>query len=54
MMHVTLKRLEAAGRLEVRWGRGWGHPLGDGVGRRCGMWNSRRVDGEAQGIEYGV
>jgi hypothetical protein len=32
MMHPTLKRLEASGSLEVRWGGGWGHPCGDGVG----------------------
>ena len=47
MMHLTLKRLEAPGSLEVRWGEGrvWGHPHGDkGVGRRYGMWNSRKVD----------
>jgi hypothetical protein len=30
-MHLTLKRLEAPGSLEVRWGGGWGHPCGDGV-----------------------
>jgi hypothetical protein len=36
MMHLTLKRLEVPGSLEVRWSR---------VGRRYGMW-SRRVDGE--------
>jgi hypothetical protein len=46
MMHLTLKRQEAPGSLEVRWGRGWGHPRGDRrVGWRCGMWNSQRVDG---------
>jgi len=33
MMHLTLKRLEAQGSLEVRWGRGWGHPRGH---RGCG------------------
>ena len=45
MMHLTLKRLEAPGSLEVRWGGGWGHPHGDrGVGRRYGMRNSRRVE----------
>jgi hypothetical protein len=39
MMHLTLKRLEAPGSLEVRWG-------GErGVGRRYGMWNSWSVDG---------
>jgi hypothetical protein len=29
MMYLTLKRLKAPGRLEVRWGEGWGHPHGD-------------------------
>jgi hypothetical protein len=44
-MHLTLKRLGAPGSLEVRWGRGWGHPRRDrGVGRRYGMWNSQRVN----------
>ena len=32
MMHLTLKRLETPGSLEVRWGGGWGHPRGDRVG----------------------
>ena len=41
--------------LEVRWGEGWGHPYGDRwVGRRYGMWSSRRVDGGGGGIKYGV
>jgi len=45
MMHLTLKRLEAPGSLEIKWGGGWWHPCGDkGVGRKCGMWNSWRVD----------
>jgi hypothetical protein len=26
MMYLNLKRLEAPGSLEVRWGGGWGHP----------------------------
>jgi hypothetical protein len=30
MMH--LKRLEAPGSLEVRWGGRWGHTSGDRVG----------------------
>jgi hypothetical protein len=42
MMHLTLKRLEAAGSLEVRWG-------GE-LGRRYGMWNSGRVDEEGNKI----
>jgi hypothetical protein len=46
MMHLTLKKLEAPESLEVRWGWEWGHPCGDWwVGRRCGMWNSQKVDG---------
>jgi hypothetical protein len=33
MIHLTLKRLEAAGSLEVRrWGGMWGHPPGDVAG----------------------
>jgi hypothetical protein len=45
MMHLTFKRLEALGSIEVRWGGGWGHPPGDRVlGRKYGMWNSQRVD----------
>jgi hypothetical protein len=55
MMHLTLKRLEAPGSLEVRWGREWGHPGGDrGMGRKYGIWNSWRVDLEGWGIKYGV
>ncbi len=46
MMHLTLKRLEAPGSLEVRWGEGWEHPHGDrGFEKRYGMWSIRRVDG---------
>ena len=30
MMHLTLKRLEAPGSLEVRWGGEWRYPRGDG------------------------
>jgi hypothetical protein len=37
MIYLTLKRLEAPGSLEVRWG--------GGMGRRCGMWSSWNVDG---------
>jgi hypothetical protein len=42
MMHLTLKRQEAPGSLEVSWG-----------GRRGRMW-SCGVDGGAQEMEYGV
>jgi hypothetical protein len=55
MRHLTLKRLEAPGSLEVRWGRGGGiHVETNGVERRCGMWGRWRVDGGGQGMQYGV
>jgi hypothetical protein len=49
MMHLILKRLEAPGSLEVRWGGGWGHPRGDKgweEGMGCGssggwMWGKK-------------
>jgi hypothetical protein len=44
-MHLTLERLLAPGSREVWLGRGWGHLPGE-EGRRCRMWNSRRVDWE--------
>ena len=45
-MHLTLKRLEAPGNLEVWWGGGMGASTWrqDQVGMRCGMWNRQRVD----------
>ena len=52
MKHLTLKRLEASGSLEVRWDGGWEHPHGDkvgwGGGVGCGGWMWGR------GMEYGV
>jgi hypothetical protein len=43
MMHLTLKRLETPGNLEVTWCVAGA--CGDkGVERRCGMWISWRVD----------
>jgi hypothetical protein len=47
MIHLILERLEATGNLEVRWGREVGASMWrqGGVGRRCGMWSSWRVDG---------
>jgi hypothetical protein len=48
MMYLTLKKLEAPGSREVRWDGGWEQ---GGVGRRCGMWSSQRVDG---GVENGI
>jgi hypothetical protein len=31
-MYLTLKRLQDPGRLETRWGGGWGNSHGSGVG----------------------
>jgi hypothetical protein len=47
MKHLTIKRLEAPGSLEVKWS--WG-----GMVRRCWMGSSLRVDGEGQewNMEY--
>jgi hypothetical protein len=40
-------------RDQVGWG--WGHSCGvRGVGRRCGMWNSRRVDGGGERSELNM
>jgi hypothetical protein len=40
MMRLTLKRLEAPGSLEVRWGGGGvARCRQGGVGRRCEMWS---------------
>jgi hypothetical protein len=57
MIHLTFKRLEAPGSLEISWGEGWGHPHGDGVrwggeeGVGCGA--DRGWMG-GWGMEYGV
>jgi hypothetical protein len=49
-MH-SLKRLEAAGSLEVWWGQGWGYPCGDKRLRRWyGIWNNQKVDWEGNKI----
>jgi hypothetical protein len=54
-MHLTLKRLEAPGSLEVTWGGGLGHPHGDwvwwGGGVECG---ADRVWMGVWGMKYGV
>jgi hypothetical protein len=47
MMHLTLKRLEAPGSLEVRWGGGQGHLHGDsGVWREYGIGTFREWRGD--------
>jgi hypothetical protein len=53
MMHLTLKRLEAPGSLEVRWGGSWGHPSGNRGGEN--VWDVESEGGwGGQGIDYGV
>jgi hypothetical protein len=44
MMHLTLKRLEVPGSLEVRWGGWWGHPCGDRVGGEE-VWDVEQSEG---------
>jgi hypothetical protein len=55
MMHLTFKRLEAPGSLEVGWGWGGGGIL---VETECGeeVWNVEQSEGGwgCQGMEYGV
>jgi hypothetical protein len=47
MMHLTLKRMEAPGSLEVRWDGGWGKSMWrwGGVGGGVGCGAVVRVDG---------
>jgi hypothetical protein len=48
MMHLTLKRLETTGSLEVRYdGGGYIQVETVALGSRCGMWSIQRVDGGA-------
>jgi hypothetical protein len=49
-MHLTLKRLDAPGSLEVRRGEGWGQRVDRGAGRRYGIWNRQRVNPEGNKI----
>ena len=44
MMHLTLKRLEASGSLEARYGGGWRHPHGDRVVGE--VWDVEQSKGE--------
>jgi hypothetical protein len=56
MMHLILKRLEAPGSLEVKWGSWWGHQLGDrvGWGGGVGCGEDEGQMGVGWGMEYGV
>jgi hypothetical protein len=53
MKHLTLKRLEAPGSLEVRWGGGGGIQVEKGDGEE--VWDVEQTEGEGgQGMEYGI
>ena len=46
--------MEAQGSLEVRWGGGWDHPRGEGVGWEE-VWDVEQSEGGwGGGIKYGV
>ena len=52
MIHLTFKRQVFRVQVELemeastcRW---------SGVGRKCRMWSTQKMDGEGQGMEYGV
>ena len=50
MMHLTLKRLEAPGSLEVRWDRGW--RVGTSSwrqGSREEVWDVQQSEGRLEG-----
>jgi hypothetical protein len=53
-MHITFKRVEAPGRMEVWWLGGGDILIESGVGeRRYGMCNNQRVEQEGDKI-WGV
>jgi hypothetical protein len=43
-MHLTLKRLEAPGSLEVRCGGGWGYPRGERWSEKE-VWDVEQLEG---------
>jgi hypothetical protein len=53
MMHLTLKRLEASGSLDVRWGEGWWHPRGEWVGGEE-VWDVEQSEGGWGGAGNGI
>jgi hypothetical protein len=52
MMHLTLKRLEAPGSLEVRWGGGGDIHVETGGWEE--VWDVQQPEGGRGGIKYGV
>ena len=53
MMHLTLKRLEAPGSLEVRWGGGWGIHVETGS-RGEERWDVEQLEGGWGGAGNGI
>jgi hypothetical protein len=53
MMHLTLKKLEAPGSLEIRWGGGLGYPCEDSWGGEE-LWDVEQSEGRWGGIGVGI
>jgi hypothetical protein len=53
MMHLTLKRLEAPGSLEVRWGGEWGIHVETGWGGEE-VWSMEQSEGGWGGGEWNI
>jgi hypothetical protein len=54
MMHLTLKRLEAPGNLEIRWDGGWGGDIHVETGSREEVWDVKQLEGGWGEIKYRV
>jgi hypothetical protein len=50
MMHLTLKRLEAPGSLEVRWGGGRGIHVETGCGEEEEVWDVEQLEDGRGGV----
>jgi hypothetical protein len=53
MMHLTLKRLEAPGSLEVMWGGGWDIHMEMGWGGEV-VWDVEQLEGGMWGGEWNI
>jgi hypothetical protein len=53
MMHLTLKRLEAPGVLEVKWDSGWGIHMEIEWGEEE-VWDVEQLEGGWGGGENGI
>jgi hypothetical protein len=53
MIHLTLKRLEVPGSLEVRWAGGWGIHVEVGWGGEE-VWDVEQVEVDGEGSRNGI